>query len=453
MNQIVYEILDKIEHTGYSAYLAGGSIRSHLFNEKINDYDIATDAPFKVLNELFGAVDISKNFDLNVFLIEVQGYSFEIAQFRGDEDTLNTDKDAPISSFKKDAEHRDFTINALFMDKHGTIIDCVNGIDDIKNKILRCVGDPQIRFNEDALRIMRAVRFLVKFDLTFDKNTENVLRKSVSALKSIRVERITQEIEKAMDLGSEKFATYVTRLFNLGILKVILPEVATLNNFEYAINFNLNGYEESLLGNKNTLLKHVVECLRVNESLDKNVYWAILLRDVGKPEVFKVRKKNGKIKWVYQLHSIPGAVIALNIAKRLKLSKKTTNICVFCVKNSSKLYKSTKFSVYKLYKLYTHRYFAELFAVSISGILSRSGKKAITDAKNLENNMQELEKKLPIVEKINSEFMKHNLRKEVEPGKKYGNILEMLKKFACNIAIDIIDVEDFAYSLDIDSIE
>ena len=155
-------VLKKITKSKYKAYIVGGAVRDIVLGNKPKDVDIATNMPIDELAKLWKLADIGKSKDFGIVIIKEGGQMFEVAQFREDGKYIDGRRPESVKvtgSFEKDVARRDFTINAMGIDIKGNIIDYFDGRKDIKDKILRTVGDPMKRFSEDKLRIMRAARF------------------------------------------------------------------------------------------------------------------------------------------------------------------------------------------------------------------------------------------------------------------------------------------------------
>lgn len=234
--QIAISILKKIEKAGYRAYLVGGCVRDLILgNLKPHDVDIATNMPMDELGKLFKTYDIGKSKSFGIVVVKQSGYDFEIAQFRTDGTYLDGRRPESVqitAKFKEDVERRDFTINAMGINSKGEIIDYFDGKRDIKNKVLKTVGDPYKRFGEDYLRLLRAGRFSAKLDFDIERNTKKAIQKLSYNIKDISPERLRDELLKVAKEGSETFAKYIIILDELKILKHILPEVVNLKFFK-----------------------------------------------------------------------------------------------------------------------------------------------------------------------------------------------------------------------------
>ncbi|WP_265668462.1 CCA tRNA nucleotidyltransferase [Lactobacillus amylovorus] len=195
-------VLQTLEDAGFEAYFVGGSVRDVLLHRHVHDVDITTSAYPEEVKELFDK-SIDTGIKHGTVTVLYGGESYEITTFRtesGYQDFRRPDHVTFVQNLDEDLKRRDFTINALAMDMHGDIVDLFNGIEDLKNHIIRAVGNPEKRFHEDALRMMRAVRFMSQLEFKLEEKTEQAIKDNHELLKKISVERIREEFVK-MGLG------------------------------------------------------------------------------------------------------------------------------------------------------------------------------------------------------------------------------------------------------------
>ena len=195
-------VLRTLEDAGFEAYFVGGSVRDVLLHRHVHDVDITTSAYPEEVKELFDK-SIDTGIKHGTVTVLYGGESYEITTFRtesGYQDFRRPDHVTFVQNLDEDLKRRDFTINALAMDMHGDIVDLFNGIEDLKNHIIRAVGNPEKRFHEDALRMMRAVRFMSRLEFKLEEKTEQAIKDNHELLKKISVERIREEFVK-MGLG------------------------------------------------------------------------------------------------------------------------------------------------------------------------------------------------------------------------------------------------------------
>lgn len=215
-------IIDKIYDKGYEAFIVGGCVRDSILGIEPNDYDITTSArPSDI-------IDIFKNYKIidngikhGTVAVVIDSDIYEITTYRVEGEYENNRRPQSVeftSNIEEDLKRRDFTINAIaYNDKFG-IIDKFNGIDDIKNKIVKTVGDPDERFNEDGLRIVRAIRFSSKLGFSIEKKTLKSIYKNAKIIKNISKERITEEFTKTIISDNPQ---NIILLYNTGILKYL----------------------------------------------------------------------------------------------------------------------------------------------------------------------------------------------------------------------------------------
>ncbi len=245
------EVVDIIQYFNSQSqvYIVGGIVRDFIklvvdFNPNVesfdnylnridvenvfNDIDIATNVPIDTVEGAFKCHDIGKNKDFGILVIEYKGEVFEVANFREDgeySDNRRPDSVKIIDNFQGDASRRDFTINAMGVDKSGSIYDYFDGIGDIAQGYIQCVGNPENRFTEDYLRMLRAVRFSAKMGYSIEKNTMEAIKKHAKRIVCVSSERILKELNKMAELTGEQFAHGIEMMRETTLLEYILPEI------------------------------------------------------------------------------------------------------------------------------------------------------------------------------------------------------------------------------------
>ncbi len=315
------EIIEVLKKAGHEAYWAGGCVRDMLIGIKPKDFDIVTSAkPDEIEHLLEHTIPIGKQF--GVILAVQNGHHFEVATFRSDagySDGRRPDA-VEFTNAKEDALRRDFTINAMFYDPTtDEIIDHVEGQADLRDKLVRFIGNPEERIKEDHLRILRAVRFKNSYDLQYHPDTYQAIKKHVKLIENISAERVREELNK-MITGHNPGQAF-EELFEIGALEIIIPELCQLKGLAQPLQYHKEGdvWDHSL---------KALEAL-TNEEDDPNplpaepptleLKWATLLHDIGKYETFSI--DNERIR--YDRHASVGADIARKILKRLKFPKKS----------------------------------------------------------------------------------------------------------------------------------
>ena len=334
--QAAVSILSKINKKGYKAYIVGGSVRDIILGYlKPHDVDIATNMPMEELSKLFRTYDIGKSKDFGIVVAKEGGFDFEIAQFRTDGKYFDGRRPESVQvtgSFEEDVGRRDFTINAMGLNSNGEIIDYFDGKRDIKNRVLKTVGDPYKRFGEDYLRMMRLARFSSKLDFEIDPTTKKAAKKLSPNILSLSPERIKEELMKSAAQSGEKFAKYIQILDELKILKYVLPEIVNLKWFRE----NLQHHPETR-GEGGTVFSHVMSALKKSDTENPLKNLAILLHDIGKGVTFAPHKSGGTP--TYYSHAEKSIKLVDAIADRLKMSNKERDSIIFAVGNHMKFHK------------------------------------------------------------------------------------------------------------------
>lgn len=366
--QAAVSILNKINRAKYKAYIVGGSVRDIILgNLKPHDVDIATNMPIEELSRLYRTYDIGKSKDFGIIVAKEGGFDFEIAQFRTDGkyfDGRRPDTVKITGSFEDDVGRRDFTINAMGLNAKGEIIDYFDGRRDIKNKVLKTVGDPYKRFGEDYLRMMRLARFSSKLDFDIDPTTKKAAKKLSPNILSLSPERIKEELMKSAAQSGEKFAKYINILDELKILKYVLPEIVNLKWFRE----NLQHHPETR-GEGGTVFSHVMSALKKSDTKDPLKNLAILLHDIGKGVTFAPHKSGGTP--TYYRHAEKSIKLVNAIADRLKMSNKERDAIIFAVGNHMKFHKILDMRPAKVAKLVNDNNWDVLVAVGKADEFSR----------------------------------------------------------------------------------
>ncbi len=299
-------------------------MRDFLLKRPIKDHDIATSATPDEICELFpNAITVGKAFGVIKVLVGKNDNTVEveIATFREDLDYKDHRHPAKVrfSGPQEDALRRDFTINALFFDpKTSRILDPTGGIEDLVAKKVRAIGQPIARFEEDALRLLRAIRFTTTLGFELEEETLKGLRSRVKLIRHVSGERIRDELTRML-LGPNP-GPALEMLADTGLLKQVLPELEALRGVSQAPTYMRSASRDS---NENdiwaTTLRTV--CFIAKNSLERSVAlsWAMLLYDVGKPAALKAN--DGKN---FNGHEIQGALLARVIGERLRMTRVDT---------------------------------------------------------------------------------------------------------------------------------
>jgi poly(A) polymerase len=258
-------VAKKLQDSGFEALFAGGCVRDMVMESKPEDYDIATNATPQAVQSIFKHT-IPVGVQFGVVIVLERGAQFEVATFRSD--GRYTDGRRPdevrFGTAQEDVLRRDFTINGMLYDPvRRKLIDYVGGQEDIRKKLIRCIGDPQQRFFEDKLRLLRAVRFSARFGFEIEEETRRAITASASTISAVSQERIREELEKI--LADANRAEGVRELQKLGLLPYLLPE--------------LSGFLSIPEGAK--LFDHSLAVLTSLSSFDFALSFAALMHEVG----------------------------------------------------------------------------------------------------------------------------------------------------------------------------
>jgi putative nucleotidyltransferase with HDIG domain len=295
-------IIERLRSAGFQAYLVGGCVRDLLLGNDSKDFDVATDAtPSQILELYPSAQQVGAHFGVMVIR------TVEVATFRSDhsyQDGRRPEKVHFETNPKQDALRRDFTINALFLDTHtNEILDFVGGRADLDNGIVRAIGGPQQRFREDYLRMLRAVRFAARFGFRIEPKTAEAIREMSPFVQYVAAERVRDELVRILVEGGAKIGFVL--LDELGLLEVLLPEVARMKGVQQPPEFHPEG----------DVWTHTLIMLDGLRNPSPALAMGVLLHDVGKPPTFRVADR---IR--FDGHVEAGVEIAHRILTRLRFS-------------------------------------------------------------------------------------------------------------------------------------
>lgn len=300
-------IVGRLRDAGHSAWFVGGCVRDRLLGIPVKDVDIATSARPEDVESIFPRVRfVGARF--GVALVMESDFTFEVATFRKDGHYRNHRHPVSVSpgTMEDDAARRDFTINALYQDPFtDEVVDLVGGQDDLRAGRVRCVGDPRRRFNEDALRLLRAIRFSARFGFELEEATSSAMRELAHTIEYISPERHREELTRMLlqDNPSQSFRT----MDDAGLLRWVLPEIDAMKGVEQGRTWHPEGdvFQHTMLVIDHVEPRTVVNC------------WAALLHDVGKPPTYE-RDAAGHI--TFYDHQYVGGEMAEEIMGRLRFS-------------------------------------------------------------------------------------------------------------------------------------
>jgi len=312
-------IVQRLREEGYSAYFAGGCVRDRLLGKEPQDYDIATSAHPEDVQRIFPQT-IPVGAQFGVILVLVEGEPFEVASFRHDGPYLDGRRPSEVryGSLEEDVLRRDFTINGMVYDPlEDRLIDLVEGRLDLERRVIRAIGEPERRFEEDRLRVIRAVRFAASLDFQIDPATFAAIKKLAGTITQIAWERIGDEITRILTEGGARRGFEL--LDESGLLPVLLPEVVAMKGTPQSPDYHPEGdvFVHTML-----LLKHM-------QSPSETLAYGALLHDIAKPVC--VRQEEKRI--TFYGHTEKGAEMATEMLKRLKRSRAAGERVAYLVRN------------------------------------------------------------------------------------------------------------------------
>jgi tRNA nucleotidyltransferase (CCA-adding enzyme) len=310
-------ILERLNNAGFRSYVAGGAVRDLIMNKMPNDYDIATDAKPDDVKKLFRKT-IDTGIKHGTVTVIENGEGYEITTFRKDgaySDNRHPSEIEYVKDKRIDCLRRDFTINAMMYNPESGLVDFFCGRRDIRKHIIRCVGKPEDRFKEDALRMLRAVRFKAQLGFEIEERTELAIRKYAVLIKKVSKERILDELNKIL-LSDNPDG--VRDLHRLGLLKFILPELERCFGEKQRNKFHIYDVGE-----------HIMQTIK-NTPPDLILRWAALLHDTGKPCCSSV-DSNGIIH--FYGHHRESRRITVDVLHRLHMDSNSIRDIALLVEN------------------------------------------------------------------------------------------------------------------------
>ena len=342
------EIVRTLREQGHQAYFAGGCVRDLLRGREPADYDVATDATPRQVMQIFPQTfAVGEQFGVVLVPLQLNGFpatlhgeatavlasqgepsnaAVEVATFRSDvgySDGRHPDEVRFSKDPREDVQRRDFTINGMLLDPAtNEILDFVGGRDDLKAGIIRAIGDPERRFAEDKLRMLRAVRFAARFDYKIDPATMAAIQKLTTTIHQVSCERVREELTKMLTEGRARRAFEL--LDATGLLPEVLPEIAAMKRVQQPPQYHPEGdvFMHTLL-----LLDNLPAGGSVSAS--KTLAWGALLHDVGKPPTFRVAPDRIR----FDGHVEVGVKMAAEICRRLRFSNHETDQILALVAN------------------------------------------------------------------------------------------------------------------------
>ena len=303
----VLMIINNLQFHGYEAYAVGGCVRDSILARQPEDWDITTSARPQEIKRIFRRT-VDTGIEHGTVTVLVGKDSFEVTTYRVDGEYVDNRHPKEVrftNKLEEDLRRRDFTINAMAYNDEVRLVDVFGGMQDLNHHLIRCVGDPRERFSEDALRILRAVRFSAQLDFPIEPETAAAVREMAPSLRNISAERIQAELVKLLVSPNPE---RIRDAYELGITKVILPEWDAME-----------GVAQNTPHHKYTVAEHTVRALK-NVKQDKVLRLTMLFHDMGKPRA-KTTDENGRDH--FKGHALISEKIAGKILRRLKFDNET----------------------------------------------------------------------------------------------------------------------------------
>ena len=320
--ELAHRVVAQLRAAGHQAFLVGGCVRDLLLGIDPKDFDVATDArPDRILDLFPRSGQVGAHF--GVVLVRDDFAQVEVATFRSDLDYTDGRRPDAVqfeSDPRQDVLRRDFTINGLLMDpESGEVTDLVGGRADLESRLVRAIGDPDARFREDHLRLLRAVRFAARLNFQIDAATFQAIRRHHRSIAKVSAERVRDELVRILTEGGARRGFEM--LDATGLLEVLLPEVAAMKGVEQPPQYHPEG----------DVWVHTLMLLANLEHPTPTLALGALLHDVGKPPTFRVAER---IR--FDGHVEEGVKLAHDILRRLRFSREETEQVEALVANHMK---------------------------------------------------------------------------------------------------------------------
>ena len=419
--EYVQYIIDRLEFNGFNAYIVGGAVRDMILGKTPKDYDITTNALPDEIQKVFKeltTLDIGKHFG-TIVVVQDAGV-VEVTTFRADGEYLDGRRPEEVyfsKNIEDDLSRRDFTINSMAYNKNTGIIDCFGGIEDLHKKQIKAVGDPNIRFKEDYLRIMRAIRFSTELEFFIEDETLKGCKTYSKYINNISLERIREEFFKI--ILSKRPSKGIRLMDDVGILNILFPEM------EATIGFNQqNPHHEK------DVFNHSMDVLDKTSSII-HLRLAALFHDIAKPLTFSIDENN--VGHFYD-HDKIGAEISTDILKRLKcdnlLIDKVYNLIY---KHMSQHAEIGEKGLKKLISLFGEEEIFNLIELQKCDKMSTNINASIDDIIEKENKIKEILNKKEVYEKSQLAINGGDI---IELGYKQGKLIGEILNYTLELVLE-----------------
>lgn len=348
--ELANSVCDTLIRNGRQAFLVGGCVRDLLLGRIPADYDVTTDAtPDRVLQLFPDGIAVGAQF--GVILVPRFDHKVEVATFRSDggySDGRHPDKVIFSATPQEDVQRRDFTVNGLLM-RHDTdeVVDYVGGEKDLKAGIIRAIGEPGRRFEEDKLRMLRALRFAARFGFAIEPETFQAIRSHAAKIHVVSAERVREELTKLLTEGAARRGSEL--LDESGLLQQVLPEIAAMKGVEQPPQYHPEG---------DVWIHTLLMLGGLAPGVSPTLAWGVLLHDVGKPPTFRPASQTGdRIR--FHGHVEVGVSMAEAICKRLRFSNAETEQIRALVANHMKFKDVAKMKLATLKRFVRQPHFQE----------------------------------------------------------------------------------------------
>jgi tRNA nucleotidyltransferase (CCA-adding enzyme) len=418
-------IIDTLYKHNFEAYIVGGCVRDMVLGKVPEDWDITTSAtPYEVKQIFRRTVDTGIQHGTVTVLLDNDHY--EVTTYRLDgvyEDNRHPKEVSFTSNLMEDLKRRDFTINAMAYNEKEGFIDLFHGMEDLENRLIRCVGRAEERFEEDALRIMRAVRFSAQLDFSIETDTLEAIKAKKNLLANISAERIREELTKLL---ISDHPDRLRLLYETGITSIVLPE------FDKAMVT-----EQKNMHHIYTVGEHTIRTVcEVAGKLDEHRFtpkerstlrWTMLLHDIEKPSTISIGKDGQNH---FYGHQEKGAITAKKILRRLKFDNDTINTVVHLIRWHDYRFVLTPVGMRRAVSKIGKEYMELLFEVNRADTSAKNPKlnqekyDALDTARKIYQEIQAKEQCVSLKElNINGKDL---IAAGFQPGKEMGDILDQL---------------------------
>lgn len=407
-------IIHTLENSGFEAYAVGGCVRDSILGVKPKDWDITTNAKPQEVKALFLRT-IDTGIVHGTVTVMLRGCGYEVTTYRVDgeyEDGRHPKEVTFTANLKEDLLRRDFTINAMAYNEKDGLVDLYEGCADIENKIIRCVGEPKERFSEDALRMMRAIRFSAQLGFEIEEKTAATIKELAPTLSKVSMERIQAELIKTV---TSPHPEKMKEAYELGITAVFMPEFDRMMVCEQHNRNHLY-----------TVGEHTIRSME-NIGPDKVLRLTMLFHDIGKPEC-KTTDEDGSDH--FHGHAEISAKTAHDIMTRLKFDNATmSKVSRLCRCHDAKIQPGRKYLRRALHRL-GEDLFPDFFAVQRADVTAQSDYKRTEKLAWIEKNEKDYEEIMKSRECFSLKDLAVSGRDLIEagvkPGKEVGEILNRM---------------------------